>query len=78
MPPKKEIITPNKPSDSSAWTYDEGEEMCKDISDLQQKIVTKEVMTEMIRDSQRKAEAMMNSKMDGLKVDIMEGLKVLL
>ena len=52
--------------------------MHKDISDLQQKIVTKEVMTEMIRDSQRKAEAMMNSKMDGLKVDIMEGIKVLL
>ena len=32
----------------------------------------------MMSDSQRKFEAMMNSKMDGLKVDIMEGLEVLL
>ena len=75
-------MTPNKPSDRSTWTDDEGEEMRKDISDLQKKIVTKEVMTEMMSDSQRKVEAkleaMMNSKMDGLKVDIMEGLKVLL
>ena len=75
-------MTPNKPPDRSAWTDDECEEMRKDISDLQKKIVTKEVMTEMMSDSQRKVEAkletMMNSKMDGLKVDIMEGLKVLL
>ena len=75
-------MTPNKPSDRSAWTDDEGEEMSKDISDLQKKIVTKEVMTEMMSDSQRKfeakLEAMMNSKMDGLKTDIMEGLQVLL
>ena len=72
-------MTPNKPSDSSSWTDDEGEVMCKDISDLQKKIVT---MTEMMSDSQRKVEAkleaMMNSKMDSLKVDIMEGLQVLL
>ena len=71
-------MTPNKPLDRSSWNDDEGEEMCKDIYDLQQKIMTKEAMTKMIRYSQRKAEAMMNSKMDGLKVDIMEGLKVLL
>ena len=75
-------MTPNKPSDKSAWSDDEGEEMRKDRSDLQKKIVTKEVMTEMMSDSQRKVEAklevMMNSKMDSLKVDIMEGLQVLL
>ena len=86
--------------------------MCKDLFDLQKKIVTKEVMIDMMSDSQRKVEAnleammsdsqrkvgakleammsdsqrkveskieaMMNSKMDGLKVDIMEGLQVLL
>ena len=53
--------------------------MRKEISDLQKKIVT---MTEMMSDSHRKVEAkleaMMNSKMDGLKSDIMEGLQVLL
>jgi len=37
MPPKKGTNTPNKPSDSSTWTYDEAEEMCKDIYDLQEK-----------------------------------------
>ena len=52
-------MTPNKPSDSSTWTYDEGEEMRKDISDLQEKMVTKDVLEAM---------------MDGLKGE-MEGLK---
>jgi len=75
-------MTPNKPSDSSTWAYDEGEEMCKDISYLQEKTLTKDVMKEMMMDSQRKnkaeLEVMMDTKMDGLKVDIMEGLKGLL
>ena len=78
MAPKNKNTTPNKPSDKSAWSDDEGDEMRKDISDLHKQIVTKEVMIEMIRDSQRKVEAMMNSKMNRLKVDIMEGLQVLL
>ena len=37
MPPKKGTSTPNKPSDSATWTYDEADEMCKDISDFQEK-----------------------------------------
>jgi len=78
MPPKKGTITPNKPSDSSTWTYDEGEEMCKDISDLQKNTVTKDVMEAMMMDSQRKTEEMMDTKMEGLKGEIMEGLKGLL
>ncbi len=41
---KKGAMTPNKPLDSSTWTYDEGEEILKDISNLQKEIVTKDVM----------------------------------
>ena len=60
MAPKNKNTTPNKPSDKSAWSDDEGEEMCKDISDLQKKIVT---MTEMMSDSQRKVEAKLEAMM---------------
>jgi hypothetical protein len=37
MPPKKGTSTPNKPPDNPTWTLDEGEEMCRDINDLQKK-----------------------------------------
>jgi hypothetical protein len=35
MPPKKGTSTPNKPPDCSTLTLDEGEEMSRDINDLQ-------------------------------------------
>jgi hypothetical protein len=38
MPPKKGNSTPNKPPDNPTWTLDEGEEMRRDINDLQKKI----------------------------------------
>jgi hypothetical protein len=60
MPPKKGTYTPNKPPDSPTWTLDEGEEMRRDINDLQKKTVTKDELQGM---------------MDGLKREIMEGLK---
>jgi hypothetical protein len=60
MPPKKGTSTPNKPPDSPTWTLDEGEEMHRDINDLQKKTVTKYELQGM---------------MDGLKREIMEGLK---
>ena len=41
MPPKKGNSTPNKPLDNPNWTLDEGEEICRDINDLQNNIVTK-------------------------------------
>ena len=41
MPPKKGTSTPIKPPDNPTWTLDEGEEICRDINDLQKKIVTK-------------------------------------
>jgi hypothetical protein len=68
MPPKKGTSTPNKPPENPTWTLDEGEEMRRDINDLQKKIVTKDELQEM--------EAKLEAKMDGLKEEIMEGLKI--
>jgi hypothetical protein len=67
MPPKKGTYTPNKPPDNPTWTLDKGEEMRRDINDLQKKTVTKYELQEM--------EAKLEAKMDGLKEEIMEGLK---
>jgi gas vesicle protein len=60
MPPKKGTSTPTKPLENPTWTLDEGEEMRRDINDLQKKIVTKDELQEM---------------MEGLKGEIMEVLK---
>jgi hypothetical protein len=63
MPPKKGNSTPNKPPESPTWTLDEGEERRRDINYLQKKTMTK----------------MMNYNwrmMDGLKREIIEGLKI--
>ena len=71
MPPKKGTSTPNKPPYNPTWTLDEGEEMHRDINDLQKKIVTKDELQEM----EAKLEAI-NTKMDGLKEEIMKVLKI--
>ena len=47
MPPKKGTFTPNKSPDNPTWNLDEGEEMHRDINDLQKKIVTKDELQEM-------------------------------
>jgi hypothetical protein len=60
MPPKKGTSTLNKPPENPTWTLYEGEEMCRDINDLQKKIVTKDELQEM---------------MEGLKGEIMEVFK---
>jgi hypothetical protein len=75
MPPKKGTSTPNNPSDSPTWTLDEGEEMHRDINDLQKKTVTKYELQGMMDSTEAKLEEIMDTKMDGLKRDIMEGLK---
>jgi hypothetical protein len=62
MPPKKGTSTPNKPPENPTWTLDEGEEMRRDINELQKKM-----------DSM---EAKLDTKMDGLKGEIMEVLKI--
>ena len=49
--------------------------MCKDVYDLQKKAVTKDELQRMMDSTEAKLEAMMDTKMDGLKEDIMEGLK---
>jgi hypothetical protein len=60
MSPKKGTSTQNKPPGSPTWTLDEGEEMHRDINDLKKKTMTKDELQGM---------------MDGLKREIMEGLK---
>jgi hypothetical protein len=60
MPPKNGTSTPNKPPNSPTWTLDEGEEMRRDINDLQKNKITKYELQGM---------------MDGLKREIMEGFK---
>jgi hypothetical protein len=62
MPPKKGTSTPNKPPENPTWTLDEGEEMHRDINELQNKM-----------DSM---EAKLDTNIDGLKEDIMEALKI--
>jgi hypothetical protein len=74
MPPKKGTSTPNKPPENPTWTLDEGEEMGRDINDLQKKTVTKYELQEMMDSTEAKLEEI-NTKMDGLKGEIMEGLK---
>ena len=75
MPPKKGTSTQNKPPDSPTWTLVEGEEMRRDINELQKKIVTKDELQGMMNSIEAKLEAIMDTKMDGLKREIMEGLK---
>jgi hypothetical protein len=75
MPPKKVNSTPNKPPYSPTWTLDEGEEMCRDINELQNKKVTKDELQGMMDSTEVKLEAIMDTKMDSLKREIMEGLK---
>jgi arsenate reductase-like glutaredoxin family protein len=69
MPPKKGTSTPNKPPDGPTWTLDEGEEMRRDINDLQKKTVTKDELQGMMDSMEDKLEAIMDTKMDCLKRD---------
>jgi arsenate reductase-like glutaredoxin family protein len=75
MPPKKGTSTPNKPLESPTWTLDEGEEMCRDINDFKKKTVTKDELQGMMDSTEEKLEAIMDTKLEGLKREIMEGLK---
>jgi hypothetical protein len=78
MPPKKGPPTPNKPPENPNWTLDEGEEMRRDINDLQKKTVTKDELQEM-RDSMEakmdSMEAKLDTKMDSMEAKIMEVMK---
>jgi hypothetical protein len=76
MPPKKGTSTPNNPPNIPNWTLDEGEEMRRDINDLQKKTITKDELQGMMDSTEAKLEEIMDTKMDGLKRDIMEGLEI--
>jgi arsenate reductase-like glutaredoxin family protein len=49
--------------------------MHRDINDLQKKTMTKDELQGMMDSSEAKLEEIMDTKIDGLKRDIMEGLK---
>jgi hypothetical protein len=78
MPPKMGTSTPNKPLDNPTWTPNEGEEMRRDINDIQKKAVKKYELQGMMDSTKAKLESIMDTKMDGLKGEIMEGMKNLL
>jgi uncharacterized protein YlaN (UPF0358 family) len=75
MPPKKGTSTPNKPLESPTWTLDEGEEMFRDINELKKKTMTIDELQGMMDSTEAKLEEIMDTKMDGLKREIMEGMK---
>jgi hypothetical protein len=91
MPPKKGTSTPNKPPKNPTWTLDEGEEMRRDINELQNKMDSMEAKLDIKMDSMEakldikmdsmeaklmdSMEAKLDTKIDGLKGDIMEVLK---
>ena len=52
--------------------------MHRDINDLQKKTITKYELQGMMDSTESKLEELMDTSMDGLKRDIMEGLKNLL
>jgi hypothetical protein len=78
MPQKKGNYTPNNPLDTLSWNLYEGEEILKDTYDLQRKAITKYELQKMMDSIEAKIEEIMDTKMDGLKGEIMEGLKKLL
>jgi hypothetical protein len=72
MPPKKGPSTPNKPLENPNWTLDEGEEMRRDINELQKKMDSMEAKLDTKMDSM---EAKLDTKMDSMEAKIMEVLK---
>ena len=75
MPPNKGTFVPNNPPNSPAWTLDEGEEMSRDIDDLQKKEIKTFELQKMMDSTKAKMEAMMDTKIYGLKGEIMERFK---
>jgi hypothetical protein len=72
MPPKKGTSTPNKTPENPTWTLDEGEEMRRDINELQAKMDSMESKLDTKMDSM---EAKLDTKMDSMEAKIMEVLK---
>jgi chromosome segregation ATPase len=89
MPPKKGTSTPNKPLENPTWTLDEGEEMHRDINELQNKMDSMEAKMDSMETKMNSMETKMDSReakldtkmdsmdtnIDELKGEIMEVLK---
>jgi gas vesicle protein len=80
MPPKKGPYTPNKPPKNPNCTLHEGEEMRRDINELQKKMDSMEAKLDTKMDSMEaklmdSIEAKLDTNMGGLKGEIMEVLK---
>jgi hypothetical protein len=63
MPPKKGPSTPNKPPENPNWTLDEGEEMRRDINELQKN------MDSMEAKLMYSMEAKLDTKMDSMEAN---------
>jgi hypothetical protein len=63
MPPKKGTSTPNKPPKNPTWTLDEGEEMHRDINELQNKMDSMEAKMDSM-------EAKLDTKMDSMEAKL--------
>ena len=64
MPPKKGPSTPNKSLENPNWTLDEGEEMHRDLNELQKKM---DSMEAKLMDS---IEAKLDTKMDSMEAKL--------
>jgi chromosome segregation ATPase len=74
MPPKKGTSTPNKPPENPTWTLDEGEEMRRDINELQNKMDSMEAKMYSMETKMDSMETKMDSREAKLetKMDSME------
>jgi chromosome segregation ATPase len=75
MPPKKGTSTPNKPPKNPTSTLNEGEEMRRDINELQNKMDSMENKMDSMEAKLDTKMDSMETKIDGLKGEIMEVLK---
>jgi peptidoglycan hydrolase CwlO-like protein len=73
MPPKKGTSTPNKPPENPTWTLDEGEEMRRDINELQKKMDSMESKLDTKMDSMAK----LDTKMDSMEAKLMDSMEVI-
>jgi SMC interacting uncharacterized protein involved in chromosome segregation len=66
MPPKKGTSTTNKPPENPTWTLDEGEEMHRDINELQNNMDSMEAKM----DSMETKIDSMQTKMDSMEAKL--------
>jgi hypothetical protein len=74
MPPKTGTSTPNKPPENPTWTLDEGEEMRRDINELQNKVDSMEAKMDSMEAKMDSMESKLDTKMHSVeaKMDSIE------